>query len=182
MKRYLGQINHQVNDEYYTPPILVELILTYVKKESTVWCPFDTSESEFVIQLKQEGHRVIHSHIKDGFDFFELMAPECDYIISNPPFSRKNEVFRRLFNMGIPFAMVMNVQILNYHETGDLFKDYALELLLPNKRISYDGNAIPFLSGYFCYKMLPVQLMYVPVEHTNIGRHFVPSSMLKVDS
>ena len=180
MKRYLGQINHQVNDEYYTPPILVELILPYVKKESTVWCPFDTAESEFVIQLKQEGHRVIHSHIQDGFDFFELLPPKCDYIISNPPFSRKNEVFRRLFKMGIPFAMVMNVQILNYHETGDLFKDYEFELLLPNKRISYDGNAIPFLSGYFCYKMLPVQLKYVPVEHTNIGRHFVNSRMLKV--
>jgi hypothetical protein len=182
MKHYLGQINHQVNDEYYTPPILVELILPYVKRESTVWCPFDTSESEFVIQLKQEGHRVIHSHIQDGFDFFELMAPECDYIISNPPFSRKNDVFKRLIMIGIPFAMVMNVQILNYHETGDLFKDYKLELLLPTKRISFDGSHTPFLSGYFCHKMLPVQLMYVPVEHTNIGRHFVPSRMLKASA
>jgi hypothetical protein len=179
MKHSPGQLNHQENDEYYTPPILVGVILPYVKKNSTIWCPFDTAESEFVIQLENEGHTVIHSHIIDGYDFFELLPPTCEYIISNPPFSRKNDVFKRLFKMGIPFAMVMNVQILNYHETGDLFKDYDFELLLPTKRISFDGNHTPFLSGYFCYKMLPKQLKYVSVEHTNIGRQFVPSSMLK---
>lgn len=180
MKHNINEINHQVNDEYYTPPILVELILPYVKKGSTVWCPFDTADSEFVIQLKREGHDVINSHIIDGFDFFELMPPICDYIISNPPFSCKIDVFKRLFKIGIPFAMVMNVQILNYHETGNLFKDYEFELLLPTKRISFDGKHVPFLCCYFCYKMLPQQIKYVQVEHTNIGRHFVPSNMLKM--
>ena len=107
MKHSPGQLNHQENDEYYTPPILVGVILPYVKKNSTIWCPFDTAESEFVIQLENEGHTVIHSHIIDGYDFFELLPPTCDYIISNPPFSRKNDVFKRLFKMGIPFAMVM---------------------------------------------------------------------------
>ena len=48
MKHNINLINHQVNDEYYTPPILVEIILPYVKKGSTVWCPFDTADSEFV--------------------------------------------------------------------------------------------------------------------------------------
>mgnify|MGYP007031433082 FL=1 len=76
--------------------------------------------------------------------------------------------------------MVMNVQILNYHQTGDLFKDYDFELLLPNKRISFDGNPVSFLSGYFCYKMLPQQLKYVPVKHANIGKYFEPSGMFKV--
>ena len=104
MKHNINLINHQVNDEYYTPPILVEIILPYVKKGSTVWCPFDTVDSEFVIQLKRVGHNVINTHIIDGFDFFELMPPTCDYIISNPPFSCKIEVFKRLFKMGIPFA------------------------------------------------------------------------------
>jgi hypothetical protein len=172
--------NYNIKDEYFTPPILVEIILPYVRKNSTVWCPFDTENSEFVVQLRNQGHNVIHTHIDDGYDFFELMAPDCDYIISNPPFSRKNEIFNRLLQIGIPFAMVMNVGILNYHETGDLFKDYKVEFLLPNKKISYDGKSPSFLSGYFCYKMLPEQFKYVEVKHTNIGRHFVPSSMLKV--
>ena len=180
MKNKKTLLNHNLKDEYYTPPILVEMILPYVKKKSTIWCPFDTADSEFVIQFKKEGHKVIHSHIFDGLDFFKLTPPKCDYIISNPPFSRKNDVFIKLFNIGIPFAMVMNVQILNYHQTGDLFKDYDFELLLPNKRISFDGNPVSFLSGYFCYKMLPQQLKYVPVKHANIGKYFEPSGMFKV--
>lgn len=35
--------------------------------------------------------------------------PECDYIISNPPYSVKGEVLERLFNIGIPFAMLVGV-------------------------------------------------------------------------
>ena len=182
MKNYKNQVNHKSIDEYYTPPVLVEIILPYLKKNSTIWCPFDTIESEFVIKLQEEGHHVIYSHIFDGVDFFETNPPKCDYIISNPPFSKKQAVFKRLIRLGIPFAMVMNIQILNYHETGDLFKDYDLELLLPNKRISYNGKPVPFLSGYFCHKVLPQQFKYVEVEHTNIGRHFTASRMLKAAS
>lgn len=179
MKNSLKQLKHKVNDEYYTPPILVKLILPYVSKNSTIWCPFDTADSEFVIQLKREGHTVIHSHIIEGYDFFKLLPPECDYIISNPPFSHKNDVFKRLLAMEIPFAMVMNIQILNYHETGDLFKDFDMEFLIPTKRISYDGNPAAFLSAYFCFRMLPKQVIYVEVENTNNKKYFVPSSMLK---
>ena len=78
MKKKKILLNHNLNDEYYTPPILVEMILPYVKKKSTIWCPFDTAESEFVIQFKKEGHKVIHSHIFYGLDFFKLTTPKCD--------------------------------------------------------------------------------------------------------
>lgn len=179
MKTYKNQVNHKSIDEYYTPPILVEIILPYLKPGSTIWCPFDTKDSEFVIKLKEDGHDVIFSHIFYGVDFFTTNPPpKCDYIISNPPFSKKQAVFKRLLSLGIPFGMVMNIQILNYHETGDLFKDHDLELLMPTKRISYDGNPVPFMSGFFCNGILPKQVIYVPVEHTNIGRHFIPSRMV----
>ena len=38
-----------------------------------------------------------------------LKKEECDYIISNPPYSLKNEVFERLFVLGKPFAMLVGV-------------------------------------------------------------------------
>ena len=182
MKTYKNQVNHKSIDEYYTPPILVEIILPYLKPGSTIWCPFDKKDSEFVIKLKEDGHNVIYSHIFDGVDFFETIPPLCDYIISNPPFSKKQAVFKRLLSLGIPFGMVMNIQILNYHETGDLFKDYDLELLMPTKRISYNGKPVPFLSGFFCNGILPKQVIYVPVEHTNIGKHFIPSRMFRLSA
>ena len=38
-----------------------------------------------------------------------MEVPECDYIISNPPYSKKGEVLERLFSLGIPFAMLVGV-------------------------------------------------------------------------
>lgn len=164
-------------DEYYTPPILVEAILPYIKPNSTVWCPFDTNNSEFVIQLYQEGHNVIHSHIWDGVDFFKCKVPECDYIISNPPFTKKLKVLDRLYEIGKPFGMILGLPILNYQEVGQFFLDKDLQLLIVDKKVSFDGNTSSFNNSYFCYKLLPKDLMFVHLEHNNSGKNYKPSSM-----
>ena len=59
-------------DEYYTLEKSVEMIIPHLKSKGfkTIWCPFDTSESNFVKILKKE-FNVIHSHIFTGEDFFE---------------------------------------------------------------------------------------------------------------
>lgn len=71
-------------DEFYTPEYAIEPLLPYLKPNSTIWCPFDTEESNYVKLLVKAGHRVAYSHIQYGLDFFKIEPPECDYIISNP--------------------------------------------------------------------------------------------------
>ena len=46
----MAQIQYKFNknDEYYTPAYAVYPIAKYLKEGSTIWCPFDTIESEFV--------------------------------------------------------------------------------------------------------------------------------------
>ena len=178
---YLKRNNFKVRDEYYTPKILVEPILEYVKPNSTVWCPFDTDDSEFVIGLREQGHEVIATHIWNNEDFFEIDVPECDYIISNPPFTRKLDVFERLYKIGKPFAMLMNLTAINYQEVGDFFLNKEWQLLIPNKKVSFDGNTAAFNTSYICHNMLPKDLMVVALEHNNSRRHFVASRMLKGD-
>ena len=46
------------NDECYTPDYGVKPILKYIPKDAIVWCPFDTTESEFVKQIRSEERRV----------------------------------------------------------------------------------------------------------------------------
>ena len=75
------------SDEWYTPAYAIEPIIPYLKKGSTVWCPFDLPESNYVKCLKENGFKVIHSHISEGKDFFKQEVPDCDYIVSNPPYS-----------------------------------------------------------------------------------------------
>lgn len=177
MSNWLSKKSFNEKDEYYTPKILVEPILEYVKPLSIIWCPFDTEDSEFVINLRERGHKVIATHIWNNQDFFEIDVPECDYIISNPPFTRKLDVFDRLYEIGKPFAMVMGLPILNYQEVGRFFLDKELQLLIVDKKVSFDGNTASFNNSYFCYNFLPKDLMFVSLEHNNSRKNFVGSRM-----
>lgn len=179
---WLSRGKFVVKDEYYTPKILVKPILKYLKPHSYIWCPFDTENSEYVILLKQNGHKVVNSHLWGGLDFFKYLPPEfdkIDYIISNPPFSKKLEVFDRLYKLGKPFAMLCGLTILNYQEVGSFFLDKELQLLIVDKKVSFDGNTASFNSSYFCYKMLPKDIIFEHLENNNSKKYYVPSRMNK---
>ena len=45
MSNWLNTNSFKKQDEFYTPKILVEPIIKYLKPKSTVWCPFDTENS-----------------------------------------------------------------------------------------------------------------------------------------
>ena len=94
----MAQIQYKFNknDEYYTPAYAVKPLLKYLPPHSNIWCPFDTAESQFVQVLNKAGHNVTHSHISMGLDFFDNEPPfGTEYIISNPPYSIKTEVFQK---------------------------------------------------------------------------------------
>jgi len=176
-------IQYKARDEYYTPRILVEPIIEYIPKGATVWCPFDTENSEFVHVLKEHGYKVIHSHLWDGKDFFEYTPAEhYDCIISNPPFSLKMDVFKRLFELGKPFAILMNSSAEQYQCVGSLFYEMAqqgkyIQKLNPDKKVSFNGKGSSFNTAYFCWKFLPFDYIMCHLEHNNSGKHYVPSRM-----
>lgn len=180
MSTWLNKKSFNIKDEYYTPPILVKPILQYIPVSSTIWCPFDTENSEFVKQFSKRGNNVIYSHIWNNQDFFHYEpSTPYDYIISNPPFSRKKDVFERLYKLNKPFAMVCGLPILNYQEIGSFFIDKDLQLLIVDKKVSFDGKTASFNNSYFCYKVLPKDLIFCHLEHNNSGVNFVGSEMLK---
>lgn len=181
MSNWLNTNSFNEKDEYYTPAILVKPILKYLKPNSTIWCPFDTENSEFVILLKEAGHKVIYSHIWLGQDFFNYVPNEdYDYIISNPPFTKKLEVFKRLYELNKPFAMICGLPILNYQEIGEFFLDKELQLLIVDKKVSFDGNTASFNNSYFCKDILPKDIIFEHLEHNNSKRHFKASRMERI--
>lgn len=178
MSKWLATGKFNAKDEYYTPPCLVRVILPFVKREWTVWCPFDTEDSEFVILLKENGNKVIHSHIWNGQDFFAYEPQEhYDAIISNPPFTRKLEVISRMYALGKPFALVMGLPVLNYQEVGEFFIDKPLQLLIVDKKVSFDGHTASFNNSFFCNGILPKDLMFAHLDNNNSGNFFVGSRM-----
>jgi methylase of polypeptide subunit release factors len=126
------------------------------------------------------GHKVIFSHIWYGQDFFEYEPSEhYDYIISNPPFTKKLAVLDRLYKLGKPFAMIMGLPILNYQEVGEFFLGKELQLLIVDKKVSFDGNTASFNNSYFCNGILPYDIMFEHLEHNNTKERFVGSKMKK---
>lgn len=162
------QYHFNKNDEYYTPSYAVYPIMEKLKPGSTIWCPFDTAESNYVKTFGDNGFNVIHTHIFDGQDFFQWQVPECDYIISNPPYSLKGEVFKRLYEIGKPFAMLINFQgIFDHKDRFELFKNNRVEMLWLSPRVNYikesgsNPSGVPFQSGYLCCGICEQQLEFV---------------------
>jgi hypothetical protein len=168
-------------DEYYTPDVLIHPLVKYLGKDKAILCPFDTKKSGYVKIFTATGHSVDYWHIADGKDFFKLTPDKSitDYIISNPPFSKKLEVFDRLYKLKIPFAMLMGINIFNYHIINDFFIGKEVQLLLFNKRVSFNGNPISFGTGYVCYKFLPQDLIFEALPDANIGKDYKVSGMEK---
>jgi len=165
------------NDEFYTPEYAVKPILKYIKPNSLIWCPFDTEQSFFVRILKEYGHTVIASHLQNGEDFFKLTTA-CDYIISNPPYSLKTEVFKHLFFLGKPFAMLVGVVgLFESQKRFEMFKDNEFEVMYMNRRIAYlkdyedqkPSLNPPFSSVYLCSKMLPKQIVFEEISKSETG-------------
>ena len=177
MSNWLNTKSFNIKDEYYTPKILVEPILKYIKPNSIIWCPFDTETSEYVLILKEKGHTVIYSHIKDGKDFLECNIDYFDYIISNPPFSIKLKVLEKCYKLNKPFALLLGLPILNYQEIGNFFLDKKLQLLIFDKKVSFDGNTASFNNSYFCNNFLPNDIIFHHLEHNNTGDNFIKSRM-----
>lgn len=163
------------NDEFYTPEYAITPLEKYLLAPPgvTIWCPFDTSESLFVKRFRSLGYNVIATHISNGEDFFKIQVPDCDYIISNPPYSLKGEVFQRLFEINKPFAMLVGVVgLFESKKRFDMFRDNDFEIMYMNKRIAYFKDYSeqkpslnpPFSSVYVCKGILPKQIVFEEIK------------------
>lgn len=167
------------SDECLTPRYVVEPIIKYLKakKFKKIWCPFDKADSFYVRLLKEEGFFVMFSHkdINDG-DFLKMnmtfLDIDFDCIVSNPPFSKKDEILKKLYKIGKPFALLLPIQTLQSKKRTPLFMKYGLELLSFDKRACFYTNnnldAIKFgnhfASAYFCNGVLPSNLIFETLE------------------
>lgn len=167
-KGYLTADSSKASDETFTPAYAVKPIIKYIKEGSTIWCPFDEEEnSEYVKELRAAGFKVIATHIFNGEDFMTYEPEEeYDVIISNPPFSIKDDILHRLTQLDKPYAMLLPLPTL---QGQDRFDDLiGCQALIFDKRINYyrdrtksvlqDGAS--FASIYICKNFLPKDLVF----------------------
>lgn len=118
--------------------------------------------------LTQNGFDVTFGHIETGQDFFDIdNLQDYDAIVSNPPFSKRQKILERLFDSGVPFAMIMNFNgLFDSKSRWKLFKDNRFELLVPLGRMHFfnencKGNSPNFQSIYVCKGMSKNQIEFI---------------------
>lgn len=134
------------------------------KSTCTIWCPFDTEESEYVKIFKTK-YNVIYSHINNGQDFLTYAPKNYDLIISNPPFSKKDQILKRLYEFNHPFAILLPLPTLQGQRRFKYLK--GCQVLIFNKRINFKNlknnevkKGVSFASIYICKNFLPKDLIF----------------------
>lgn len=166
-KGYLTAKTDKASDEYFTPPEAVKPLLRFIPTNKILWCPFDKATSSYVKVFKEAGYRVLHSHIDEGKNFFFYEPEESyDLIVSNPPFSIKDDILRRLTELNKPYAMLLPLPTLQGQKRFDDL--VGSEALIFDKRINFFtdeaqtqmAKGVAFASIYVCKGVLPEKLIF----------------------
>ena len=147
------------HDDYMSPKSTWENIKHFIPNDKVIWESFygDGKSGEY---LRELGFDVIHEPI----DFFE--EDHGDIIVSNPPFSKKKEIFTRLEELNKPFIMLCPSAMINTQYIRTLFGecDDKLQIVIPRRRINFEklvdgkvpegwGDRCNFDCFYYCWKM-----------------------------
>lgn len=197
-KGYLTAGNNRSSDETLTLRYAVEPLVKYLKEKNfnTIMCPFSLWHSKYVEVLKENGFRVF---CNDGaMDFFDLKRKDLDSlkvdcIVDNPPFSLKDKIIERLYELDVPFAILLPQNSLQGKGRTSLYIKHGLEYLGFDSRIcfytkskniyytpqtkefqrEYDwkprdfeivGESVSFATAYFCHNVLPEKLIFEKLE------------------
>ena len=152
-------------DEIYTPEYALNPLLPYIKKFKVVWeCAW--GEGALATHLRKKGFEVRGSNVVNFFDDWHLVY---DCIVTNPPYSKKDEFLKRAYELGKPFAFLMPLTTLEGIKRGALFKKYGLQLIIPNRRINFitpnGGSSSWFATAWFTWGLnLPKDIMFVELN------------------
>ena len=141
-------------DDYQTPPQALRPLLPFLKKDWTIWEPAAGS-GYLADKLEQLGFGVIATdkfYDKEdvAWDFLTDKPPYWDCIITNPPFSKKQQFLQRCYELGTPFALLLPLTTFETAKRQNLFKEHGLEVIFFDKRVNFETpNKIANSSSWF---------------------------------
>lgn len=152
------------NDDWESPIEYWQLLTKFIPTDKIIYDPFYMNGNAQK-KWNELGYGCIH---KDE-DFFKANIPTDNMLtVSNPPYSKRNEVLNRLFEWDKPFIMLMPITTLCYMKTQKILRNYKIQIIIPNIYkgfIDKNGNSTkcpPFYLCYICYKMnLPRDIIHL---------------------
>ena len=176
-KAMINYIQNPRNDELYTPEYAIKPLIKYlelyqirydVKRKPIIWECTDYGSSNITKVLKENGYNVISTH-KNNFNFL-TDTPDFDFdmIVTNPPYSLKDEFLKKCYEYDKPFCMLLPITALEGVERGKLYRKHGIELLVLDRRCNFMDDVGKksnwFNTSWFCHRVLPRDLIFEPLE------------------
>lgn len=152
------------SDDFQTPEKAIRPLLPYLNKEWLIWeCA--SGKNNLVNALNKKGFKTIGTDIITGHDFLSYQPKEFDCVITNPPFSLKQQFLKRCYNLKKPFALLLPLTTFETRKRQDLFKKHGVQIIFFDKRINFEtpsgGGGSWFATAWFTWGLnLPRDMMF----------------------
>jgi len=160
------------HDECYTTLNEARKLVKYIEdnnlisKNEIIWLPFDNDFSNIYKALNEKHFTTTISNLENGQDFYLYQPKEWDVIVTNPPFSGRTKLMKRLTFLNKPFIILQATQMFNNQFTVNYLCQFSedYKFILPRSRMSFltfkkdeniirsDRNGASFYSFWLCYK------------------------------
>lgn len=141
------------SNDFQTPVEALIPLLPYLKKEWLIWeCA--CGRRNLVKALNEKGFSAIGTDILTGDDFLKWLPEKFDCIITNPPYSIKQQFLERCYTLKKPFALLLPLTTFETQKRQELFKRYGLEVIFLSKRLNFEtpsgkGSGSWFATAWF---------------------------------
>lgn len=142
------------SDECYTPEDQILPLLKYLDKDKTYYEATAGKSSSILSGFDAYGYSIVGS---GGRDFFDCVESDCfDGVITNPPYSKKDQFLKHCYAMGKPFALLLPVTSFQGKGRGKMFMEMGMSALVYNNRIDFTGKGSPtFGNAWFMHGFMP---------------------------
>ncbi len=147
------------SDDFQTPPHAINPLLPYLSTEWIIWeCA--TGNGNLERALKAAGYSCYGTDIIYGQDFLATSVTargyERDCIVTNPPYSLKNEFLEHCYKLQRPFALLLPLTTFETKKRQALFREHGVEVIFLPKRINFEtpsgqGSGSWFATAWFTW-------------------------------
>ena len=146
-----------INDNYGSENQLYLRIDKFIPKNKIIYEPFYLDGKSGECLKNMNCKKIIHQDI----DFFTNVDKlDFDIIVSNIPFSKRRDIFNKLFEVDKPFIIACLPGVLSCKWFLEKYGNKNLQLIIPHTRskcynpdFNKNNYTPPHGMYYYCYKM-----------------------------
>ena len=165
-KAMIDYMQNKKFDHFNTPDYAIKPLLPHVPKTWTIWEPTDSTGKSRITKVLQNHGCTVRSTSQKEIDFLNDKPDfSFDCIITNPPYSLKDEFIERCIELESPWALLLPLTALEGIKRGKLFnKIERFGVMIFDRRVEFTGGSCWFNTSWFCYWLLPKQLIFTELN------------------